>query len=95
MDMGKRLCKRCGEIKEYSAFVQRNGNPDGHICRKCKSQRQMELRRMRRGEDYQEYSHQEWIVLGKNDLLRGLGYDLEKNIHEQFIQRGRDKGWWV
>lgn len=29
----------------------------------------------------------EWVIEGANEILKLLNYDLDKDIHEQFIQR--------
>lgn len=33
----------------------------------------------------------DYIVKGAMEILKGLGYNLERNINEQFLERHKDK----
>jgi hypothetical protein len=54
-----------------------------------------EKREIRAGELDPDLADKDFYQRGAIIVLKAMGYDINKNIHEQFIQRGRDKGWWV
>lgn len=38
-----------------------------------------------------KYSNEHWVKMGARNILKNLNYDLDKNIHEQFMERHKEK----
>jgi len=93
--MKKKFCRICELDLPVTDFYFRNGIPNGLICKKCKQKQMKEKREIRAGELDPDLADKDFYQRGAIIVLKAMGYDINKNIHEQFIQRGRDKGWWV
>jgi len=81
-------CSICGEYKPESSFYKNNRTKWG-VDRMCKEH----YKRVKG----QEKDHLTFNNLTRKDvksasiLLQSLGYDITKNIHEQFLDKHKDK----
>lgn len=93
--MNMRECTFCQENKELSAFTKNNLTKDGYlnICKSCFNIRAAKYREKRKrtaptelsGLKLNGTSIKDWCEMYL--FFEKIGYDLEKNIHEQFCEK--------
>lgn len=82
-------CSICGEYKPESDFYKSKRTKWG-VDRNCKEH-------YRLGKEDRETAYLQFNNFKKSDfvnalaLLQSLGYDTSKNVHEQFMERYKDK----
>jgi hypothetical protein len=81
-------CIECEEFFDYEEF--RSGR--GIVLKKCNQCR--EIQELNKRPDFSIQTPDEllipqtrWIVEGTRELLEKIGYDLDKDIHQQFLVR--------
>jgi len=81
----KMKCKRCGIWKNETKFYISKTNNSGrhYTCKKCQDRKEPVL--------MDELNGYEYVVEETKILLERLGYDLSKNIHNQFKQKVKVK----
>jgi hypothetical protein len=79
-------CRVCGETKTEEYFDKNKNNKFGrtYACRVC-------LQMNDKGTVTLENADETHASLAKQILI-GMGYDVTKDIHTQFLQRMKDKG---
>lgn len=79
-------CRMCGDEKVEDEFHHNKNNAIGraYACKKCLNP----TFKKRIGLD----EANEEDASGAREILIGMGYDITKNIHTQFLQRMKDKG---
>jgi len=100
--MNMKECTYCQEKKDLSAFTKNNLTRDGYlnVCKSCNNIRAAKYREKGQGAAPTELSG--WSGLKMNGttikdwcgmylFLEKIGYDLEKNIHEQFCEKNNLK----
>jgi len=95
-----KTCYVCGREKKFESFGRNNQYSDGlqRMCKICKNDRQRNYMK-KRGRPRKQNSNEKidtkfrLVNPTKNDwclmwsLLTEIGYDVNKNIHEQFAEK--------
>ena len=84
------LCNRCGEWQEKSEYYKNNRcyMAVDSTCIPCRKDKNLEKFK---GKSPLEYHGVVWEVKGAKKVLERMGYDLDYNIHEQFLLRNKDR----
>jgi hypothetical protein len=79
-------CRVCGETKPEDYFDKNKNNKFGrtYACRVC-------IQMNDKGTITLENADERYAS-GAREILIGMGYDISKDIHTQFLQRMKDKG---
>ena len=88
----EKVCRKCNETKPLSHFYMRSDMIGGHVnqCKSCHADYQREYKKKLQKESGNE---PRMAATQKSDYciafrwLKVMGYDLSKDIHQQFVEK--------
>ena len=90
--MEKNFCVECGEEKPLTEFYRKG---EDYVYQRCKTCTKLGLDQFsKNGINHNaQAEHIKYTIRNARELLTRIGYDVERNIHEQFKERMLKKGY--
>lgn len=96
--MDRQICKRCNVDKPITEFYTNPSWASGYhsSCKVCIDTRQRELKNRRAGGIHttlspEELGEQFFEIQEVKEIFTRLGYNVEEDIHQQFVEKMRIK----